>query len=130
MGIIERDVFLWLKRPTIANIRAVLQWAQKRALKSDIRCRNLGEIGECPPEMDFENILRDIDRKAKLFFRIVVRKGMNDMLHLDSKKRRDLLGLCISVWAGKKEYDVVFYLGVGSLGSLKRKFSMSEEIVH
>ena len=37
MLLTEWDIFLWLKRPTIANIKAVLEWAHKRALREGIR---------------------------------------------------------------------------------------------
>ncbi|HPB68976.1 MAG TPA: hypothetical protein PKU74_08745, partial [Candidatus Omnitrophota bacterium] len=72
-----------------------------------------------------------VDRKAKGFFRIIVRKGMNEMLRLDKGKQQDLLDICIfSVRVGEKDYYMNFYLSAGLLGALKRKFPMSEGIVH
>ena len=128
---LERDIFLWLKRPTIANIKAVLEWAQKRALRQDIRYKEGGGVDSYPSEMEFVDILRHVDRSAKLFFRIIVRKGMNEMLRLDNKKQKDLVDICLfSVQAGDKRYDMNFYLSASQLGKLKRKFPVSEKIVH
>ncbi len=131
MGVLERDIFLWLKRPTIAQMKEVLRWAHKRALRADIRCKDPGLIPEYPSEIGFDSILRHVDRKAKGFFRIIVRKGMNEMLRLDKGKQQDLLDICIfSVRVGEKDYYMNFYLSAGLLGALKRKFPMSEGIVH
>lgn len=127
----EQDIFLWLKRPTIANIKAVLEWAHKRVLRKDIRCKNPGAVDTHPSEMEFEDILRHVNRTAKLFFRIIVRKGMNEMIRLDDKRQKDLLDICLfSVRAGDKDYDMNFYLSAGLIGALKRKFPVSEKIVH
>jgi len=103
MGVLERDIFLWLKRPTIAQMKEVLRWAHKRALRADIRCKDPGLIPEYPSEIGFDSILRHVDRKAKGFFRIIVRKGMNEMLRLDKGKQQDLLDICIIFRAGRGE---------------------------
>jgi len=130
MGAIERDIFLWLKRPTIAQMKEVLRWAHERALRAHIRCKDPGLIQEYPSEIGFDIILRRVDRTAKGFFRIIVRKGMNEMLHLDKGKQKDLLDICIfAVRVGEKDYYMNFYLSAGLLGPLKRKFPMGEEIV-
>ena len=127
----ERDVFLWLTRPTITNIKTVLEWAQKRALRQDIRYKEGGGVDSYPSEMKFADILRHVDRSAKLFFRIIVRKGMNEMLRLDNKKQKDLIDVCLfSVSIGDKRYDMNFYLSASQIETLKRKFSVSENIVH
>jgi len=127
----ERDIFLWFKRPTIANIKAVLEWAEKRALHENIRYRIGGGVDFYPSDMEFAEILRYVDRSAKLFFRIIVRKGMNEMMRFDDKKKKDLLDIGLfSVSAGGKKYYMNFYLSAGLLGALKRKFPVSEKIVH
>lgn len=56
----ERDVFLWLKRPTITNIKAVLEWAQKRALREDIRYKDHGGVDAYPSDMKFVDILHHV----------------------------------------------------------------------
>ena len=127
----ERDVFLWLKRPTIANIKAVLEWAHKRALREDIRYKNPGGVDAYPSDREFLNILRHVDRSAKMFFRIIVRKGINEMMRLDDKKQNDLIDICLfSVRVDDKAYDMNFYLSGRLLEALKRKFLVSERIVH
>jgi len=124
----EPDVFLWLNRPTIANIKAVLEWAQKHALREDIRYKERGE--ESPSDREFTDILRYVDRSAKLFFRIVVRKGMNKLMRLDDKKQNDIIDICLfSVSIGEKKYYMNFYLSAGLLMALKQKFPLGEEII-
>ena len=123
MGVIERDIFLWLKRPTIAQMKEVLRWAHKRVLRADIRYRKEGRESY-PSDKDFESILKHVDRTAKLFFRIIVRKGMNDMLRMDSPDQKDLLDFFISVTVDRKYYDMNLYVSAKLLGVLKRKFPM------
>ena len=101
------------------------------ALREDIRYKESGGVDSYPAEMEFVDILRHLDRSAKLFFRVIVRKGMNEMLRLDNKKQKDLIDVCLfSVSIGDKHYDMNFYLSASQLGTLKRKFPVSEEIVH
>ena len=129
MDTTERDVFLWLKRPTVAQMKEALQWAHKRALRTDICYSNIGDVNHYPSDIDFDSILKQVDKKSTVFFRIVVRRGLNEMFQADSADQQDLLGLFISVWVDKKEYDVCLYLSTGLLGSLRRKFPMGENIV-
>ena len=91
----EHDVFLWLKRPVIAEMRAVLDWAHKRALREDIRCRDIGNNGrdKYPSDRKFEEIVGYFNREAKMFFRIIVRKGMNRILLIDDKGDADLIDI-------------------------------------
>ena len=59
-----------------------------------------------------------------------MRKGMNRFMLLDDKKRADLLDIGVHcVHIDKKEYFINFYLRATLLGQLKRKFSLSEDIV-
>ncbi len=127
----EHDMFLWLKQPTIANIKALLEWARKHALREDIRYRVGGGVEFYPSDMELVDILQYVDRSAKLFFRIIIRKGMNQMMCLDDKKQNDLIDICLfSVSTGSKNYYMNFYLSAALLGALKRKFPVSEKIVH
>ena len=73
----EQDIFLWLKRPVITKMRAVLEWARKRALRKDIRCEEIGSWEKHPSDRNFEDIVSHIDRYAKSFFRIIG-KNMNN----------------------------------------------------
>ena len=111
-------------------MQEVLDWAHKHALREDIRCSKLGEVEKDQSDLRFGEIVKHLDRKAKLFFRIIVRKGMNQLMLLDDKRRNDLLDICIHcVRVGEKYYDINFYLSAALLGQLKRKFSLSEDVV-
>lgn len=84
----ECDIFLWLKHPVIAEMRAVLDWAHKCALREDIRCRDIAGNGidKYPSDRRFEEIVGNFNRESKLFFRIIVRKGLNRFMVIDRKK--------------------------------------------
>ena len=111
-------------------MQEVLDWAHKHALREDIRCSKLGEVEKDQSDLRFGEIVKHLDRKAKLFFRIIVRKGMNQLMLLDDKRHNDLLDICIHcVRVGEKYYDVNFYLSAVLLGQLKRKVSLSEDVV-
>mgnify|MGYP001599197213 CR=1 FL=1 len=63
-----------------------------------------------------------------MFFRIIVRKGMNRILLIDDKGDADLIDIvahCIPV-AGK-EYFINCYLSSALLGQLKRRFALTEQ---
>jgi len=124
-----QDIFLWLKRPVISEMRSVLEWAHGHALRKDIRYKIGGGIDEHPSDMPFEDIVSRINRDSKNFFRIIVRKGMNRMLFLDKTKQPDLLDICIHcVDIKSKSYRVNLYLSGNLLGQLKRQFALTEHI--
>ena len=61
-----------------------------------------------PSDRKYEDIAPHIGRKAKLFFRIIVRKGMNRFMQLDDKKRVDLLDIGVHcVHIDDKKYFIV-----------------------
>ncbi len=123
----EHDVFLWLKRPVIAEMRAVLDWAHKRALREDICCRDAGGNGidKYPSDRKFEEIVGYFSRESKMFFRIIVRKGLNRFLAIDDKSYADLIDVVAhSVRAEGKEYFINCYLSSALLSQMKRRFAL------
>lgn len=125
----RQDIFLWLKRPIISEMRSVLKWAHGHALRKDIRYRIGGGIEEHPTDIPFEDIVSRIGRNSKNSFRIVVRKGMNKMMVLDKTQQPDLLDICIHcVDIKSKAYLVNLYLSGSLLGQLKRRFAVTEHV--
>jgi hypothetical protein len=127
----EQDVFLWLEHPVIAEMRAVLDWAHKRALREDIRYRDIGDNGidKYPSERKFEEIVGHFSHESKMFFRIIVRKGLNRFLVIDDKKHADLLDIVAhGVQVAGKEYFINCYLSSALLGQMKRRFALTEHI--
>jgi len=126
----KQDIFLWLKRPVIAEMRAVLEWAHKRALREDIRYEDIGGgLEKHPSDKKFEDIVSHIDRDSKGFFRIIVRKGFNRWMALDDAKKSDILDIgihCVEI--GAKYYHINFYLSATLLGQLRRKFPVTEHL--
>lgn len=123
------DRFFWLKKPVISEMRAVLEWAHRRALREDIRCAEIGEVEKYPSDRGFSDIAAHIGREDKNFFRIILRKGMNRFMALDNKKQSDILDICIyCVKIGSKFYYINLYLSSALVGKLKRKFSLTERI--
>lgn len=122
-----QDIFLWLRRPVIAEMRSVLKWAYGHALSKDIRYRIGGGIDEHPTDIPFEDIVSRIGRNSKNSFRIIVRRGMNKMMALEKTKQPDLLDICIhGVDIKSKTYRVNLYLSGNLLGQLKRRFAVME----
>ncbi len=126
----ENDVFLWLKRPVIDEMLAVLGWAHKHALREDIRCREReGGIDKYPSDRKFEDIVGHLNRKSKLFFRIIVRKGLNRFMAIDRKKYADLIDIGIHcVCIEEKEYFINCYLSSTLFGRMKRRFALTENV--
>lgn len=127
----EHDIFLWLERPVIAEMRAVLDWAHKHALREDIRCRDAGGsgIGKHPSDRRFEDIVVHFNREAKMFFRIIVRKGLNRILMMDDKKHNDLIDIVAhDVRVADKEYFINCYLSSTLLGQMRRRFALTEQV--
>ena len=121
----ERDIFLWLKRPVIAEMRAVLEWAHERALRKDIRCDGPDWRKKYPSDRSFEDILSHINQKAKGFFRIIVRKGW--LGFMVNKEDCDILDIGIHcVRIRDKEYYLNLYLDAALLKALKRRFALTE----
>jgi hypothetical protein len=124
-----QDIFLWLKRPVISEMRSILEWAHSHALRKDIRYKIGGSIKEYPSDIPFEAIVSRLGRDSKKFFRIIVRKGMNKMLLLDKTKQSDLLDVCVyCVDIKSKSYRVNLYLSGNLLGQLKRRFAVTEHV--
>ena len=127
----EQDIFLWLKHPIIAEMRLLLKWAHKRALREDIRYREIrgGGAEKYPSDRQVEDIASHIDRNSKMFFRVIIRKGLNYFMALDDEKRADLLDIGIHcVRIAEKEYYVNCYLSSTLLGQLKRRFALTENL--
>lgn len=125
----RQDIFLWLKRPIISEMRSVLEWAHRHALRKDIRYKIGGGIEEYPTDISFDDIVSRIGRNSKNFFRIIVRKGMNKMMALDKTTQPDLLDICIHcVDIKSKSYRINLYLSGNMLGQLKKRFALTEHI--
>lgn len=123
------DRFFWLKKPVISEMRAILEWAHKCALREVIRCEEIGEVERYLSDRDFSDIVAHIGREDKNFFRIILRRGMNRFMALDNKKESDILDIgihCVKI--GTEYYYINLYLSGTLLGKLKRKFSLTEQI--
>lgn len=126
----QQDIFLWLKHPVIAEMRVVLDWAHERALREDLRCRDVGSSGinKYPSDRKFEEIVRHFSRESKMFFRIILRKGLNRFLAIDDKKHIDLIDVgvhCVRI--AEKKYFINCYLSSDLLGQMKRRFVLTEQ---
>jgi hypothetical protein len=126
----EQDLFLWLKRPTIANVKAVLTWANERAMRTDIDCSDTAKmIRRQPSDKPFEEVVRHINGKSKSYFRVILRKNRNwfllltDDLHIEDMLEIGIRGIEID----GEEYFTFSYLKKEMLSKLKKKFSFREE---
>ena len=82
-----------------------------------------------PSCKNFEDIVKHFNREAKMFFRIIVRKGMNRILLLDDKKQADLIDIVAhDVRVADKEYFINCYLSSSLLVRMKRRFALTEQV--
>jgi len=80
-----QDLFYWLKRPTIAEVRAVLNWAHKRAMRTDVFCSDTAKmVRRQPSDKPFEEVVSHI---IDLF---LTKETLSTMLRTYKKPRRGL----------------------------------------
>jgi hypothetical protein len=127
-----QDIFYWLNRPTIANIKAVLIWANERAMRTDVDCSDRAKmIRRQHSDKPFEEVVRHINRGSKAYFRIILRKDRNWFLLLTDKLHiEDMLeiGIC-GVEVDGEEYFTFSYLKKEMLRKLRRKFLLKEDVI-
>ena len=128
----EQDIFYWLKRSTITEVRAVLNWARKRAMRTDVYCSDTAKmVRKQSSDRPFEDVMRYINREARSYFRIILRKNRNWFLLLTDKLHiEDMLEIGIrGVEIDGEEYFIHSYLKKEILSKLRRKFLLREDIV-
>lgn len=126
---LNQDVFMCLRHSTIAEIRSVFEWARKYAIKTDISCLDVSrDFSRRPSAKRFEEIVNLINRKAKPYFRIIIRMDFNWFLLLTDKKHiEDLIEIGIrGIEIDSGEYFIQCFLKKELLKQLKRKFALVE----
>lgn len=124
----NQDVFMCLRHPTITEIRSVFKWAHKYALRTDISCLDVSrDFRRRFSAKGFEEIVNHIDRKAKPYFRIIIRRNFNWFLLLTDKKHiEDLIEIAIrGIEIDSKEYFIQCFLKKELIKQLKYKFALS-----
>ena len=85
----QQDIFFCLKNSTIAKIRDLFEWGYKHAMRTDVYFWENTNLDKRPAEETFEEVMGYINRKAKPYFRVILRKNWNWYLLLSDKKRFD-----------------------------------------
>ncbi len=124
----EQDIFFHLKNPTLTKIRNLFEWGHKHAMRSDVYFWEDTNLAKRPAEETFGEVLGYINRGAKPFFRVILRKNMNWFLLLSNKRRlEDLVEIGIrGIDVGAKEYFVRCFLKKEWMPALKKKFSLEQ----
>ena len=124
----QQDLFYWLKNATIAKIGSLFEWAHKRAMRTDVYFWGKNDTKKYPAEETFEQVIGYINRKAKPYFRVILRKNQNWFLLLSDKKHlEDLIEICIrGIDIGPKEYFVRCFMKKELLPELKKKYSLKQ----
>ncbi len=124
----QQDVFFCLKNPTIARIRDLLKWGHKHAMRTDVDFRDSSNLDKCPAAETFEEVLGYINRRAKPYLRVILRKNWNWYLLLSNKKHfEDFIEIGIrGIDVGPKEYFVRCFLKKELMPGLRKKFSLEQ----
>ena len=124
----RQDLFFRLKKSALAKIRSLFEWGHKHAMRSDVYFWENTNLAKRPAEETFEEVLGYINRNAKPFFRVILRKDMNWFLLLTRKKHsEDLIEICIrGIDVGPKEYFVRCFLKKEWMPALKKKFPLEQ----
>jgi len=128
----EQDIFYWLKRSTITEVRAVLNWAHKRAMRTDVYCSDTVKmVRKQSSDRPFEDVVYHVNGGSKSYFRIILRKNRNWFLLLTDKLHiEDMLEIGIrGVEIDGEEYFIHSYLKKEMLSKLRRKFLLREDII-
>jgi len=124
----ERDLFFELKRLTIANVRAVLEWAHKHAMKTAIDYLDCSKsFSRQSSDMAFHEVLELIDKKSAPYFRIILRKNFNwfGILSTDAHVE-DVIEIGIrGITVGEKEIFIFSYLKKELFDDLEKQFKLS-----
>jgi len=126
---LNQDIFMCLQHPTIAEICSVFKWAHKHVLRTDISYLDVSrDFGRQPSTKTLEEIVNHINREAKPYFRIIIRRDFNWFLLLTDKKHtEDLIEIAIrGIEIDSKEYFIQCFLKKELLKKLKRKFMLFE----
>jgi len=121
------DVFWTLKNNTVSNIKNILSWANKNGLRTEVTMLDVYvSAGRIKSDKDFQTVLSLVNRSAKTYFRIILRKNMNLFLILYNRKViRDVLEIAIrGIDVDSKEYFIMIYLKKEFLKNLSRKYDI------
>ena len=81
-----RDIFLWLERDTIPEIRDVFNWALEHALLSEVSFLDGSSFArKTTTDITVDELLKHINSGTKKYFRIIVRRNFNWFLLLSDK---------------------------------------------
>ena len=121
-------MFFWtLKNNTVSNIKNILSWANKNGLRTEVTMLDVYvSAGRIKSDKDFQTVLSLVNRSAKTYFRIILRKNMNLFLILYNRKViRDVLEIAIrGIDVDSKEYFIMIYLKKEFLKNLSRKYDI------
>jgi len=109
--------------------RAVLGWANRHALRTDISFRdNSGFSGRKPADKTFEEVVSHVGRRAKSYFRVILRRNQNWFLLLTDKKHiEDIVEIGIGgVEIGTNEYFIHCFLKKEFVNPLRKKFRLTD----
>ncbi|MFH1846939.1 MAG: hypothetical protein ABH869_05225 [Candidatus Omnitrophota bacterium] len=126
----RKDLFLWLERPIISQIKEVLLWAEKHAKRITVRKEDIysgRERIDC--DVPVRTIAGNIKRDDKNLFRIVLRRGLNEFLLIPDIKSKDILDIGIScINVDGKFYYLNMYVDGSKVLELRKEFKLTEEV--
>lgn len=124
----QKDIFFCLKNSTIDKVRDLFEWGHKHAMRTDVYFWEDTNLDKRPAKETFEEVVGYINREAKSYFRVILRKNWNWFLLLSNKKHfEDFIEICIrGIDVGSKEYFVRCFLKKELMPNLKKRFPLEQ----
>jgi len=118
------DDFYILQKPTVKKVQAILSWANKHALRTDVDMLDCSvSVARQRANKTFEEVLALVNKKAIGFLKVIVRRQTNI---LDLTDRRDLVEVFIrSIDVGQTEYFIFIYMDLTHLPFLENRYLLT-----
>lgn len=119
-------IFYDLQKPTLKQVRSILVWGNKNALKTQIDSLNC-RVSCCRQRSDksFEEVMGYLDKTAAGYFRMVLENSEYPII--DEFRGKTILELFVrSIDVGDVEYFIFIYLAPTKLDYLIKNYKISE----
>ena len=124
------DDFFVLSKPTVKEVKEILAWAYKNAIRTDVDELNCSvSVRRQKSDKPFSEVMKHVGRKAIGFFRIIYHRNFNPYLIISetSSENVEMVEIFIrSIDVGPVEYFFFIYLEPAKLHYLRKKYELEK----